>query len=118
MNYKKQGTWINWGDFIGTGKYNFLEYNDCIDFIRKYELTKNIKSSSEFTNMNRIQQDALAKSLGMSADDLANSLVNQAATRAGQQGSNRSFLGTSDVEQNRLNNIGQFRQSQYNNAVQ
>jgi len=46
-----------------------------------------------------------------------NSLVNQAATQAGQQGSNRSFLGTSDVEQNRLNSIGQFRQSQYNNAV-
>lgn len=46
-----------------------------------------------------------------------NSLVNQAATQAGQQGSNRSFLGSSDVEQNRLNNIGQFRQSNYNNAV-
>lgn len=46
-----------------------------------------------------------------------NSLVNQAATLAGQQGSNRSFLGTSDVEQNRLNNIGQFKQSQYNNAI-
>lgn len=46
-----------------------------------------------------------------------NSLVNQAATRAGQQGSNRSFLGTSDVEQNRLNSIGQFRQGQYNTAV-
>lgn len=47
----------------------------------------------------------------------ANSLVNQAATQAGQQGSNRSFLGTSDVEQNRLNSIGQFQQSQYNNAI-
>lgn len=46
-----------------------------------------------------------------------NSLVNQASTLAGQQGSNRSFLGTSDVEQNRLNSIGMFRQSQYNNAV-
>lgn len=46
-----------------------------------------------------------------------NSLVNQYATQAGQQGSNRSFLGTSDVEQNRLNNIGQFRQGQYNTAV-
>lgn len=46
-----------------------------------------------------------------------NSLVNQFATRAGQQGSNRSFLGSSDVEQNRLNNIGQFRQGQYNTAV-
>lgn len=47
-----------------------------------------------------------------------NSLVNQAATQAGQQGSNRSFLGTSDVEQNRLNNIGSFQQSEYNTALQ
>jgi len=47
----------------------------------------------------------------------ANSLVNQNASRAGQQGSNRSFLGTSDVEQQRLNSIGQFRQSQYNNSI-
>lgn len=47
----------------------------------------------------------------------ANSLVNQAATRAGQQGSNRSFLGSSDVEQNRLNNIGTFRQGQYNATI-
>ncbi len=46
-----------------------------------------------------------------------NSLVNQYASRAGQQGSNRSFLGTSDVEQQRLNSIGQFRQSQYNNSI-
>lgn len=46
-----------------------------------------------------------------------NSLVNQFASRAGQQGSNRSFLGSSDVEQNRLNNIGNFKQSQYNNAI-
>lgn len=46
-----------------------------------------------------------------------NSLVNQFGTRAGQQGSNRNFLATSDVEQNRLNNIGQFRQAQYNNAI-
>jgi len=41
------------------------------------EVLKNIKSSAEFTQMNRIQQEALAKSLGMSADDLANSLVSQ-----------------------------------------
>ena len=41
------------------------------------EVLKNIKGSAEFTNMNRIQQDALAKSLGMSSDELANSLVKQ-----------------------------------------
>lgn len=46
-----------------------------------------------------------------------NSLVNQLASRAGQIGSNRSFLGTSDVEQNRLNNIGRLRQGQYNTAI-
>ena len=46
-----------------------------------------------------------------------NSLVNQAANRAGQMNSNRSFLATSDVEQNRLNNIGQFYQGQYNTAL-
>jgi len=46
-----------------------------------------------------------------------NSLINQNAGRAGQIGSNRSFLGTSDVEQNRLNNIGRFKQSNYNNAL-
>lgn len=41
------------------------------------EVLKNIKGSAEFTSMNRIQQDALAKSLGMSSDELANSLVKQ-----------------------------------------
>lgn len=46
-----------------------------------------------------------------------NSLVNQAGTLAGQQGSNRNFLGSSDVEQNRLNNIGAFQQSQYNQSL-
>ena len=41
------------------------------------EVLKNIKSSAEFSQMNRIQQDALAKSLGMSSDELAKSLVHQ-----------------------------------------
>lgn len=41
------------------------------------EVLKNIKGSAEFSQMNRIQQDALAKSLGMSADDLAKSLIHQ-----------------------------------------
>lgn len=46
-----------------------------------------------------------------------NSLVKQFGNQAGQMGSNRNFLGTSDVEQNRLNSIGGFRQSQYNNSL-
>lgn len=47
----------------------------------------------------------------------ANSILNQALNRTGQMGSNRSILGASDVEQQRLNNIGRFRQENYNNAV-
>jgi len=47
-----------------------------------------------------------------------NSLVQQNIAQSGQQGSNRSFLGSSDVEQNRLNNIGTFKAQQYNTALQ
>lgn len=45
------------------------------------------------------------------------SLAKQAGESAGQMGSNRDFLAASDVEQQRLNSIGQFRQSQYNQAL-
>lgn len=65
--------------------------------------------------MNPYEQDVIG---GINRESQgANSLVNQAATQAGQMGSNRSFLGSSDVEQNRLNNIGQMRSNQYNQAI-
>ena len=38
------------------------------------EILKNVKSYAEFADMNVLQQQALAKSLGMSADELADSL--------------------------------------------
>jgi len=41
------------------------------------EMLAQVGSASEFTNMNVIQQEAIAKAVGMSADDLANSLVTQ-----------------------------------------
>lgn len=47
----------------------------------------------------------------------AYSTVKQQAQNAGQYGSNRNMLAASDVDQQRLNNIGQFRQSQYNTAL-
>lgn len=47
----------------------------------------------------------------------ANSILNQALANTGQMGSNRSILGASDVESQRLGQIGQFRQGQYNTAV-
>jgi hypothetical protein len=44
------------------------------------EILKQIKGSAEFTKMNRIQQEALAKAVGMSRDDLAKSLVDREAS--------------------------------------
>lgn len=46
-----------------------------------------------------------------------NSILNQALSKTGQMGSNRGILGASDVEQRRLDRIGQFRQGQYNVAL-
>jgi RNA-binding protein YhbY len=41
------------------------------------EMLKHIDSSSEFINMNIIQQEAIAASMGMQVDELANALVQQ-----------------------------------------
>jgi len=47
----------------------------------------------------------------------ANSILNQALSRAGQVGSNRGMLGANDIDLSRLQQIGQFQQSQFNNAL-
>ena len=41
------------------------------------EMLKNVGGIAEFQQLNRIQQEALAKSMGMSADDLAKTLTQQ-----------------------------------------
>jgi hypothetical protein len=41
------------------------------------EMLAQVGSAAEFANMNVIQQEAIAKAVGMSTDDLANSLVTQ-----------------------------------------
>lgn len=41
------------------------------------EMLKQVGSAAEFGDMNIIQQDALAKSMGMQTDELANSLIQQ-----------------------------------------
>ena len=46
------------------------------------EINKQIGGSAEFSKMNRIQQEAFAKSVGMSREELANSLVEQEALAA------------------------------------
>lgn len=43
------------------------------------EILKQVKGSAEFTKMNRVQQEALAKAVGMSREDLAASLVEREA---------------------------------------
>lgn len=45
------------------------------------------------------------------------SILKQAAQEAGQMGSNRQMLGASDIDTQRLGQIGQFKQSQYNQAL-
>lgn len=47
-----------------------------------------------------------------------NSLLKQAQNEAGAFGSNRQFLGANDVDLTRLNQIGSFKQSQFNNSLQ
>ena len=43
------------------------------------EVLKQVKSSAEFTNMNRLQQEAIAKSVGMTREELAGSLIEREA---------------------------------------
>lgn len=43
------------------------------------EILKQVGGTAEFTKMNRIQQEAIAKAVGMSRDDLAKSLVDREA---------------------------------------
>lgn len=46
------------------------------------------------------------------------SILKQQMDSAGQMGSNRGMLGANDIDLSRLNQIGSFKQSQYNTALQ
>jgi hypothetical protein len=46
------------------------------------EITNQAGSAAEFSKMNRIQQEAMAKAVGMTADQLADTLVEQEALKA------------------------------------
>lgn len=45
------------------------------------------------------------------------SALSSAATQAGQLGSNRQMLGANDIDLSRLNQIGTFKQNEYNTAL-
>jgi len=53
--------------------------NDIAGLAR--EISKEIGSAAEFTKMNRIQQEALAKAVGMNREDLAQTLFTQEALK-------------------------------------
>lgn len=46
------------------------------------EIAKNIGTAADFTKMNRIQQEAVAKAVGMTREELAGSLMEQEALKA------------------------------------
>jgi hypothetical protein len=46
------------------------------------EIAKNVGSAADFAKMNRIQQDAIAKSVGMTREELASSLQEQESLKA------------------------------------
>lgn len=48
----------------------------------------------------------------------SNSILQQNLSQAGQFGSNRGMLGANDIDLTRLNQIGTFKQGQFNNALQ
>jgi len=56
------------------------------------EIAKNVGKAADFNKMNRIQQDAIAKSVGMSREELATTLTNQESLKN---------IGASSVEQAR-----------------
>ena len=65
------------GRQINMSKARELALNNDLEGLAT-EINKQIGSSAEFANMNRIEQEALAKSLGMSREELAKTLIAQA----------------------------------------
>jgi len=64
------------GKSINLSKARELALNNDLEGVAN-ELAKNGASAAEFANMNRIQQDAMAKSMGMSREEMGKMLINQ-----------------------------------------
>ncbi len=65
------------------------------------EISTQVGSSAEFSKMNRIQQDALAKSLGMSREDIAQTLFvqEQLAGATGEEAERRQAILDKRIEE-------------------
>ena len=85
------------------------------------EMLKQVGSATEFSKMNIIQQDALAKSMGMQTDELANSLIqqenlNNLGTESRKQIEEKAALlrknGDIDGANRLMNSIGNEKEAQ------
>jgi len=72
------------------------------------EIRKEVGTAAEFTGMNVIQQEALAKAMGMSREDMAGMLVEQEKVAAMQKafGSDVTTASEAQAEYNRLSAAG------------
>tara|TARA_R110002126_G_scaffold29572_1_gene97476 strand:+ start:59 stop:2782 length:2724 start_codon:yes stop_codon:yes gene_type:complete len=64
------------GKNINLNKARELALNNDLEGVAK-ELEKNGASAAEFANMNRIQQEAIAKAMGMNREEMGKMLINQ-----------------------------------------
>ncbi|NBW22401.1 MAG: hypothetical protein EBR82_82070 [Caulobacteraceae bacterium] len=88
------------GKEINLDKARELALNNDIEGMSR-EILKNIGSSAEFGKMNRLQQDALAKSVGMTVEELAKTLD-------AQEESNKYFGEGAGIGMNALGYLTEY----------
>jgi len=88
------------GKDINLEKARTAALNNDIAGLAK-EISNEIGSSAEFTKMNRIQQEALAKAVGMSREDLAQTLFTQEALKglSGEDAENKQRMLDARIEE-------------------
>lgn len=76
------------------------------------EIAKNVGSAEEFANMNRIQQEAIAKALGMNREELASSLVEQESLAKVAKEYNVSNLAQLKTDKDRISALQEAARQQ------
>jgi len=89
------------GKNINLSKARELALNNDLEGVAN-ELAKNGASAAEFSQMNRIQQEGLAKALGMSREQLAKSILAQEASKSLTDKQRAAVMGMSEAEYERV----------------
>ena len=89
------------GKNINLSKARELALNNDLEGVAN-ELAKNGASATEFASMNRIQQEGLAKALGMSREQLAKSVLAQEASKSLTDKQRAAIMGMSEAEYERV----------------